>query len=38
MKLETEYVIIKQSHPPCFWGQEVQWPSFAARMNLTPVC
>lgn len=30
---------MKQSHPPCFRGQEVQGPPFAARMNnLTPVC
>lgn len=38
MKPETENLIKKQSHPPCFQSQEVEWPSFVARLNLTLVC
>jgi hypothetical protein len=34
MKLEAENLIKKQSHPPCFQGQEVQMAFFCSKIEL----
>lgn len=35
MKLEAENLIKKQSHPPCFQGQEVHMASFCSKIELS---